>query len=81
LIPKGIGPWPTVYEKGAFKPLEPLELQEGPHVLLAVELQGLTPQAADAQLRAWQAVFEGLSEEDIAEVETMARDRSRFLST
>jgi predicted DNA-binding antitoxin AbrB/MazE fold protein len=69
----------AVYEQGAFKPLEPVELPEGQRVTLSVEPRALTPDEAEAQLRAWHTVYEGLSEEDISDVEAMALDRSNFM--
>lgn len=69
----------AVYEQGAFKPLELVELPEGQRVTLSVEPRALTPDEAEAQLRAWHTVYEGLSEEDISEVEGMALDRSHFI--
>jgi len=71
-------PIDAVYEQGTFKPLEPVELPEGQRVTLSVEPRALSPAEAEAQLRAWHAVYEGLSEADIAEVEAMALDRSHF---
>jgi predicted DNA-binding antitoxin AbrB/MazE fold protein len=64
----------AVYEQGTFKPLKPVELPAGQRVTLSVEPMALTPDEAEAQLRAWHAVYEGLSEADIAEVEAMALD-------
>jgi predicted DNA-binding antitoxin AbrB/MazE fold protein len=69
----------AVYEQGSFKPVEPVELPEGQRVTLSVEPRALTPDEAAAQLRAWHTVYEGLSEEDISEVEGMALDRSHFI--
>jgi predicted DNA-binding antitoxin AbrB/MazE fold protein len=68
----------AVYEHGAFKPLEPVELPEGQRVTLSVEPMALTAAEAEAQLQAWQRVYEGLSEDEVREVEAVALDRSRF---
>jgi predicted DNA-binding antitoxin AbrB/MazE fold protein len=68
----------AVYEHGAFKPLEPVELQEGQRVTLSVEPMASTEAEAEAQLQAWQRVYEGLSEDEIREVEAVALDRSCF---
>jgi predicted DNA-binding antitoxin AbrB/MazE fold protein len=68
----------AVYEHGIFKPLEPVELQEGQRVTLSVEPLALTAAEAEAQLRAWQQVYDGLSEHDVREVEAVALDRSSF---
>jgi len=69
----------AVYEQGAFRPVEPVELPEGQRVTLSVEPRALTPDEAESQLRAWHTVYEGLSEDDISEVEAMALDRSNFI--
>jgi predicted DNA-binding antitoxin AbrB/MazE fold protein len=42
---------------------------------LEEELGGGDP---DAKLAAWHEVYEGLSEDEVAEIEAMALDRSRF---
>jgi predicted DNA-binding antitoxin AbrB/MazE fold protein len=68
----------AVYEHGTFKPLGPVELQEGQRVTLSVEPLALTAAEAEAQLCAWQRVYEGLSEDDVDEVEAIALDRSSF---
>jgi predicted DNA-binding antitoxin AbrB/MazE fold protein len=65
----------AVYEDGAFRPLETVDLQEGQHVALAFEPMAITREAAEAELRAWQRVYEGLSDQEIAEVEAIALDR------
>ncbi len=69
----------AIYEQGVFKPLQPVQLTEGQKVALSVEPIAMTAAEAEAQLREWQKVYEGLSEEDIAEVEAMALDRSNFM--
>jgi predicted DNA-binding antitoxin AbrB/MazE fold protein len=68
----------AVFEQGTFKPLEPVELPEGQRVTLSVEPSALTLEGAEEQLRAWRAVYEGLSEADISEVEAIALDRTNF---
>lgn len=68
----------ATYEHGAFVPLTPVPLAEGQRVSLSVERMALTPQQAEAQLAEWHKVYEGLSEEDIAEIEAIALDRSNF---
>lgn len=68
----------AVYEHGVFKPLQPVGLAEGQKVSLSVEPSALTPAEAEAKLKEWSKVYDGLSKEDIADVETMALDRSNF---
>lgn len=69
----------AVYEQGVFKPLQPVKLTEGQKVALSLEPMAMTREEAEAQLREWQKVYEGLSEEDIVEVEAIALDRSNFM--
>lgn len=69
----------AIYERGVFKPLQPVQLTEGQKAALSVEPMALTRTEAAAHLREWQKVYEGLSEEDIAEIEAIALDRSNFM--
>jgi predicted DNA-binding antitoxin AbrB/MazE fold protein len=68
---------PAVYEHGALTPLEPLDLPE--HQRVIITIHGPALESPDEALRAWQRVYESLSKEEIAEVETIALDRSRFI--
>jgi predicted DNA-binding antitoxin AbrB/MazE fold protein len=66
----------AVYEHGTFRPVTPLAspLSEGQRVRLVVE-----PIAeAHAYLDLATRVFEGLSEDDLAAIETLARRRGLF---
>jgi predicted DNA-binding antitoxin AbrB/MazE fold protein len=67
----------AVYEDGVLKPLSALDLREHQRVRVTVDV------AADEQpeeaLRAWLAVYDGLAEEDVDEVEAIAFDRGRFM--
>lgn len=67
----------AVYEDGVLKPLQDPGLPE--HHRFSVRVQELGEGRAAADLAAWQRVYAGLSDEDIAEVEKIALDRSRFL--
>jgi len=58
-------------------PLEPLDLPEHQRVVITVHF--LAPEEPDEALLAWQDVYAGLTEEDIAEVERVALDRSHFM--
>jgi len=69
----------AIYEHGVFRPLRPVGLEEGQRVILSVETEAHTPQDVASQLAGWRAVFEGLTDEDIAEFEQMALDRSHFI--
>jgi len=66
-----------IYEDGVLKPLEDPGLPE--HHRFSEQVQELGEKPAEDELAAWHQVYAGLSDEDIAEVETIALDRSRFL--
>jgi hypothetical protein len=51
-------------------------LQEHQRVLLEIRFE--PREQASSALEAWHQVYEGLSADEIAEVEAMALDRSRF---
>lgn len=68
----------AVYEDGMFRPLEGVDLREGQRGALVFAPVTKSRREAEDLLRAWQLVYEGLSEDDIAAVEAMALDRSRF---
>lgn len=67
----------AVYEGGVLTPLEPLGLPERQRVIITIQTPIL--ENADAVLRAWQEVYEGLPEQDIREIERIARDRGNFM--
>jgi len=66
----------AVYEGGVLKPLADPGLAE--HQRVVVEIRLPSEPTAEAELEEWHRVFEGLSDAEIAEVETIALDRSRF---
>jgi len=68
---------PAVYEHGVLRPQEPLELPEHQRVIITVH--GPAPESPNETLEAWQRVYEGLSEDEVAQVEVVALDRSRFM--
>lgn len=57
----------AVYEKGALRPLEPLDLAEGRHVRLQVEVEDPIELAG--------RVYDDLPDEEVAEIERIALDR------
>ena len=67
----------AVYEHGTFRPITPstVPLSEGQQVRLVVET---TP--ADDILALASQVYDGLSEQDVNEVEEIALDRSAFFT-
>jgi predicted DNA-binding antitoxin AbrB/MazE fold protein len=66
----------AVFEDGVLRPLQDPGLAE--HHRFAVQVQELGAGDPGSGLAAWHEVYEGLSEDDVAEVEAMALDRSRF---
>lgn len=69
----------AVYEDGVLKPLEDPGLSEHQRVL--VEVRGPLGETATLALAAWEEVYDGLSVDEIAEVERVALDRSNFSRT
>ncbi len=67
----------AVYQNGIFKPLNPVseKLSEGETVELIIKNKKLSP---EEMLELASQVYEGLSEEDINEIERIALDRSNF---
>ena len=71
----------AVFEGGVLKPLEPLDLPEHQRVEIVVTVpQALETPSPEQLLAAWQLVYRGLSDADIAEVERIALDREHFSS-
>lgn len=66
----------AVYENGVFRPLQHPEIPEGKQVRLVVETG--TELAPDDMLELAAQVYQGLSEQDIDEVEEVALDRRHF---
>lgn len=66
----------AVYEHGIFRLIQPtsVTLAEGQHVRLVVEM---TPSNQDVLALA-MSVFDGLSEQEIADIETIAHHRLPF---
>lgn len=67
----------AVYENGVLRPLERLDLPE--HQEVRITLAPPAAESPDEALRAWREVLAGLSPEDIAAIEAVALDRTRFL--
>ena len=68
----------AIYEQGVLRPIEDPGLAEHQRVML--ELRELPSDDADRRLDAWHEVYEGLSEDQLAEVEAIALDRSNCLA-
>ena len=67
----------AIYQNGMFKPLNPVseEIEEGETVEITIKDKRLSP---DEMLELAGKVYEGLSNEDIEEIERIALDRSNF---
>jgi predicted DNA-binding antitoxin AbrB/MazE fold protein len=66
----------AVYEKGVFRPLQHPDIAEGQQVRLVVETSA--PLSPDEILELAGQVYEGLSEQEIDEIEEIALDRKNF---
>lgn len=65
----------AIYQNGMFKPLNPVSesISEGEKVKLVVEIEETNP-----IMKLAENFYEGLSKEDIDEIERIALDRSNF---
>ena len=61
----------AVYEKAVFRPMQRMDLSEGERVRLTVEREGVA--AAEDILRLAARVYEGLSAQDVEEIQEMLR--------
>lgn len=69
----------AVYENGIFKPLKPIKgLAEHERVQLTIEPLSASDQEVEAMLELAFATYEGLTEEQIQEIEAARLDRERF---
>ncbi len=66
----------AIYQDGVLKPLEPLDLPERQQVQLTVSMPA--DEHVQDPLSAWQTVYQGLSAQEVADVERIALDRSEF---
>lgn len=71
-------PIEAVFENGVFRPLKPPDIQDGQQVLLDVEPCSQKP--AEDLLALAARVYQGLSENDIDEIESIALDRRHFFN-
>lgn len=67
----------AIYQNGMFKPLSPIseEITEGKMVEITIKDKTLSP---EEMFKLASRVYEGLSEEDVDEIERIALDRSNF---
>lgn len=70
----------AIYEKGIFKPLNPISngLTEGEEVVINIESK---EERTNEIMKLAENFYEGLSEQDIDEIEKIALDRSNFFET
>lgn len=68
---------PAIYEDGVLKPLEPLDLPE--HETVYITIERSQEHAPGDALRAWQAIYAGFDEEEIAELEAIVVNRQTFM--
>lgn len=66
----------AVYENGVFKPIRAPEIPQGQQVRL--EIEPLTEPSAEDMLKLAAQVYQGLSEQDINEIDAMTRQRRDF---
>ncbi|ETX02941.1 MAG: hypothetical protein ETSY2_34470 [Candidatus Entotheonella gemina] len=66
----------AIYEKGVFKPLQALEIPEGQHVRLVVDMDKTT--TSEGMLVLAAQVYEGLSPQDVDTIEEIACNRRNF---
>lgn len=66
----------AVYEKGVLRPLVSLKLSEGQEVKLII--RSVDELAPDEMLKLAAEVYEGLSVEDVSDIERIAFDRQNF---
>jgi predicted DNA-binding antitoxin AbrB/MazE fold protein len=67
----------AIYENGTLRPLETLDLPE--HQRVRITIHEPIVESPDETLEAWHQVYEGCAAEDIAQIEAIALDRSRFM--
>ena len=67
----------AIYEHGMLKLLERLDLAERQHVRITIH--GPMGESPDETLEVWRQVYEGCEADEIAQIEAIALDRSRFM--
>lgn len=67
----------AIYQNGMFKPIKPIseEFEEGAKVKLIVEAEN---KETNPIMKIAENFYEGLSEEEVNEIEKIALDRSNF---
>jgi predicted DNA-binding antitoxin AbrB/MazE fold protein len=67
----------AIYENGTLKPLETLDLPE--HQRVRITIHEPIVESPEETLEAWHQVYEGCADEEIAQLEAITLDRSRFM--
>ena len=70
----------AIYEEGVLKPLEPLNLREHARVRIQISMEEELRQRAEEILALARASCEGLSEEELAIMESAKLDGTHFFS-
>ena len=68
----------AIYEGGVFKPMKSLKLPE--YLRVTITIHQPTIENPDEELESWHQVYDGLSDQEITEIEAIAFDRSHFLA-
>lgn len=70
----------AIFQNGVFKPLQPVpdEVKEGDRVQIELETRENASGKQNPIMKLAENFYEGLSEEDITEIERIALDRSEF---
>ncbi|MFB2971682.1 antitoxin family protein [Aerosakkonema sp. BLCC-F183] len=68
----------AIYEQGVFRPLTKPEIPDGESVKLIIETSSKSN--PEEMLKLAAQVYEGLSQEEINEIEQIAGDRSNFFT-
>ena len=71
----------AIYEEGVLKPLEPLNLREHARIQIQISMKEEPQQQAEEILALARASCEGLSEEELAIIESAKLDGTNFFST
>ncbi len=67
----------AIYRNGVLTPLEPLSLTDEQRVRITIDVPDL--EQTRRSIEAWQAVYEGLSDEEVAEIEAIALEGTHFM--
>jgi predicted DNA-binding antitoxin AbrB/MazE fold protein len=66
-----------IYESGMLRPLEALDLPD--HQRVRITIHEPSAESPDETLHAWHQVYKGCTDEEIAQIEAIALDRSHAM--